>query len=351
MSENLQAQSNQSFLFNGAQDQLNVELKADIFRTEYRYEEVQTTCYREYTEHRKVCANVPRQNCVPGREICSVVNEQRCHQAPPVCRSVCHAGPQGQICKDVCSNGAPVCQSIPVNRCSSGAPVCSTYLSYECNNQPIYHRDPYACTDTVKVPFQVFDHTTIARAHFKFAKMIKAPQLNEMFNLVLQNDDLVLSVKSSKNVLISAIKTSRISNSNNQKLIEAEYAISFLDLKNLKDALTEISDVDLNNNQLSYTIGAATNILFKHYIILKQHRLFGKKTLIDGLVSNTVIDSINENGKQRYSIDLAKLDIIVKEKKHFVKIKIQPNLDSFTDVLNKDDIMNMSLTKEDMIKL
>jgi hypothetical protein len=351
LSGNLYAQSNQSFLFSGSQDQLNIDLKADIFRTEYKYEEVQSTCYREYTEHKQVCANVPRQKCVPGREICSVVNEQRCRQSPPVCRPVCHNGPQGQICRNVCSNGAPICESIPVNRCSPSAPICSSYLSYECNVQPIYHRDPYACTETVKIPFQVFDHVTVVKANFKFARLIKGPELNELFNLELKNDEINLSVKSSKNVLISALKTSKLSNIGNQKLIEAEYVISFLDLKNLKEALTEISYIDLSNNQLSYSIGTATDILFKHYITLEQDKLFGRKTFIDGLVANNLIDSLNENGKQRYSIDLAKLDIIVKEKKHKVKIKIQPNLDSFTNVLNKEDIMNMSLSKEDTIKL
>ncbi|MFZ4714107.1 MAG: hypothetical protein ACOYL6_10360 [Bacteriovoracaceae bacterium] len=345
------AGSNQSFLVDGSQNQLAVDLKGDVFRTEYRIDQVPSTCYHQSTEIRRECVNVPRQNCVPGQQVCQTVNQQRCRNVPPVCRPVCHQGPQGEICKNVCSDGAPQCETVAVNQCSPGAPICRQYISNECYDTPIVRRQPYACTETVRTPFQVVDHSIEAHGRFKFAGAPKGVKLIELFTFEIVNDDVVLSVKSSKNVLINSTKTAKVTSKGDVKIIDADFIITFIDLKNMKDALTSITDLGISNNQLSYSIGATTNLKFKHIVTLKQKKLLGKKTLVDRALNEDEIDSINENGKQKYSIDLIKLDIVVKERTHFVRVEIKPDLDAFTNILNKDDILSLRLSKEDKIKL
>ncbi|MFZ4713820.1 MAG: hypothetical protein ACOYL6_08925 [Bacteriovoracaceae bacterium] len=407
-----QAAAHQSFLVDGSQNLLNIDLGTDVYRTEYRTEEYEDTCYKNWNENREICENVPRQSCQPGPqvcqnvpkqsckdgpqicenvpvqqchygpEVCQMVDKQQCHKAPPVCRNVCHKSPDGsEICKQVCSEGGNICETVQAkqcrpgenqcktvyenkcrpgpqvcstyyqNECHAGPQVCRTYMNYECRTAVISHSDPYSCTKSRQVPYEVLDHHTNARATIAIGKVPKGVKLNEMFDLSIVNDDLILTVKSSKQVLISSTKTSKVSTSGVNKNIEANYVLAFSDITELKEALTDITNVTLSNNTLAYTIGAATDVKFKHTVKLVQDRFIGKKTILDRLLTDNEVQSMIDNGKQRYFIELVHLDIIIKERTHFAKIRIEPNLDAYTNVLNKEDIMGLSLVKEQKIKL
>ncbi len=343
---------NQSFHVDGTKNLINVDLQTEVYRTDYKYENIQKTCYKQWVEHRQVCQNVPRQSCTPGPQVCQSVPKQECRKAPPVCRDVCHNSPDGsKICRQVCSEGAPICSTVTVNECRPGAPVCTTYLNYECTDNPIHHSDPYTCTETVKTAYEVFDHHTVVRAKFVIGKPSRNVQLSEYFTLSLVNDELSLKVKSSKVALITSATNSRVTINGNTKNIDVEYNLTFTDMRELQESLTNINEISLDNNELSYTIGAPTSLKLKHRIKLEQKKLFGKKTILDRAIKEGEMISRIDDGKQKFIIELANLNIIVKERTHFVSIQVEPDLDKFVNVLNKEDIMGMRILKQEKIKL
>jgi hypothetical protein len=346
------AAANQSFHVDGTKNIINIDLQTDVYRTDYKYEDIQNTCYKQWVEYRQVCQNVPRQSCTPGPQVCHQVPKQQCQQAPAVCRDVCHTSPDGsKICRQVCSNGTPVCTTVTVNECRPGAQVCSTYLNYECTTNPIQHSDPYTCVETVKTAYDVFDHHTVVRAKFVIEKPMRNVQLSEFFTLSLDKDELNLKVKSSKIALITSNTNTKVTMNGNTKNIDAEFNLTFTDIRGLQEALTNITNISLDNNEIAYTIGAPTNLKLKHRIKLEQKKLFGKKALLDRSIKEHEMISRVDGGKQKFIIELANLDIIVKERTHFISIQVEPDLDKFTNVLNKEDILGMRILKQEKIKL
>ncbi|MFZ4714104.1 MAG: hypothetical protein ACOYL6_10345 [Bacteriovoracaceae bacterium] len=345
------ANESETFTFNGSETFKEVVLRSQVYRTEYRTETHNTTCYRqELAGYRPQCHYETRQNCYYVPRTCHIVTSQQCTSVPPVCRPVCHNGPQGQICKNVCSGGGTQCRPVNHQQCNGGYNQCNPYQYQVCVDVPVYRTVPYACTETVQVPYQVFDHTVDANVKLNFAELPQGANANEKFTVAIQKDDIVISVASSKNVLIYTEKTQNVSVNGANKIIDANIRARFSNLASLRETLTSISQVKIENNVLAFAIGKASNLQFKQKLKIVQKKLFKDKTLIDRELASFEVSSFASNGQQYFSVDLKKLGLNLKEKKHIVTLSTEAILDNARP-LNYQDLPVLKLSKEVEIKL
>jgi hypothetical protein len=341
----------ETFTFDGSETFKEVVLQSQVYRTEYRTETQQTTCYRqEIAGYRPECHFETRQNCYYVPRTCRVVTTNQCTNVPPVCRPVCHNGPHGQICRDVCSGGGTQCRPVSHQQCTGGFNQCTPYQYQVCRDVPVYRQVAYACTQTIQVPYQVFDHTVDANVKINLANLPQGAIANEKFTVAIQKDDVVISVISSKNVLIYVDKTQNVSVNGATKVIDANVQIKFADLLSLRNTMTAISQIKIENNNLSFSLGRASNLQFKTKLEIVQKKLFKDKTLINRELAPFEVNTYNNNGQQFFSIDLARLGLTLKEKKHKIALEVQAVIDNARP-LNYQDLPALKLDQEIEIKL
>jgi hypothetical protein len=215
---------------------------------------------------------------------------------------------------------------------------------------PVYRQVAYACTQTIQVPYQVFDHSVEANVKINFANLPQGVIANEKFTVAIQKDDIVLSVLSSKNVLIYADKVQNVSVNGSTKIIDATIQAKFADLASLRNTMTEINQISISNNVLTFALGKASNLQFKTKLEIVQKKMFKDDTLINRELAPFEVNPFNNNGQQFFSIDLTKLGLKLKSKKHKVSIEVQALIDSARP-LNYQDLPILKLDKEIDIKL
>ena len=341
----------ETFTFDGSETFKEVVLDSKVYRTEYRTETHQSTCYRqEIAGYQTQCHYETRQNCSYVPQTCHVVTTNQCTNVPPVCRPVCHNGPQGQICRDVCSGGGTQCHPVTHQECHGGYNQCTPYQYQVCRDVPVYRQVAYACTQTTQVPYQVFDHSVEANVKINFANLPEGANANEKFTVEIQEDDVVLSVLSSHNVLIYTDKVQNVSANGASKIIDATIEVKFADLAGLRNTMTEINQVSISNNVLTFALGKASNLKFKTKLEIVQKKLFKNETLINRELAQFEVNPFNNNGQQFFAVDLAKLGLKVKSKKYKVSIEVQALIDSARP-LNYQDLPILKLDKEIDIKL
>lgn len=348
----VKAGSSDSFTFNGAERFKELLLQADVYRTEYRTEQRPSTCYRqEQHGYRTECHYETRQNCTYIPRTCHTVTRQVCTSAPPVCRPVCHQGPQGQICRQVCSNGGTTCRPVYEQVCSGGYNSCTPYQYQVCRDVPVYVSVPYACVETVQIPYQVLDHHVDAKVALNLAELPQGAQANEKFTVAIQNDDVVLTAATSKKVLIYATKSQNVSVNGTTKYLDTKFDLQFLDLVDLREALTGISQVEVQDNILTFAIGKESAVEFKHRLKIEQKKMFKDKVLIDRALNSYEVVPFTQGGQQFFSIDLKKLDVKLKNKKYEITLSTEAVIGNSSRPLNHQDLPQLKLVKEVDIKL
>lgn len=351
-SASLWAKDAETFTFNGAENLKEILLQKDVYRTEYRTEQQQTTCTRQVLDgYRRECHYETRQNCYYVPRTCQNVPRQVCQSAPPVCRPVCHQGPQGQICRQVCSGGGTTCHTEYQQQCTGGYNQCTPYQYQVCADVPVYRTETYACTQTVQVPYQVLDHQVDAKATLHFANLPVDTQANEAFTVAIVNDDVVLSVASSKKVLIYAQKLQEVVTNGGVRVIGTVFNISFINLEDVKASMTSINQVQIQNNVLTFAIGKAiTNFTLTTSLKIEQKKLGRNPILINRTLTNFEVQPSVVNGQQMFTIDLAKLGVDLDDKTYTVTINADAILRNERPV-NYQDLPLLKLVKEVEIKL
>lgn len=384
------AAETETFVFDGAENLKELLLKKEVYETRYRTESYNSTCTRQVQDgYRTECHYVTRQSChtVPRtchteyRQVCHnnpdichtapPTCRDVCHQTPPACRNVCHSGPNGQICREVCSGGSRQCREVcsgggrvcrdggrschqqPYESCSGGNQVCNPYQEQVCSQVPTYHNEDYACVRTREIPYQVLSHILDGKVVINFAEVPASVEAQEKF-IVAVNDaeGIALNLEASKKLLVFADKVQNIEEQGNVKTINAAINVSFLSVEEIKQAIKNgIADISIQSNVLFFSLGDFNSKLkFKHKIKLVQKKLGQDKEILNKEIDSTLFEVSNLNGKKLFALNLAKLNLKLKDKKHEVTINSEVVLDNKKPI-NAADIPLLKAVKEITIKL
>lgn len=163
-----------TFVYDGSQNSIELILRGEKTRTEYRVEQRHSTCYRQ-----------------------QVVGY----------RTICTGGGYGP---------RPYPRPYPGPR--------------YCYRQPVYRSVAYPCMQTIRIPYEVKDYDVDARVLLDVEKISQEITPGETFKVSLSGDKLSLEVKGSKKFLINLKKEDVRENINGSvKYIDAFYAIELIE--------------------------------------------------------------------------------------------------------------------------
>ncbi len=221
-----------SFTFDGSQDSVDLLLKGEKTHTEYKVEDVPSTCYREV-----------------------MVGYQ----------TICTGGGYGG---------------------GYGRRYPGPYTQH-CFQRPIYRSVPYSCIRTVRTPFEVKDFDVDTKVTLNISAA-NAEGAKEKLTVSLLGDRLTLTMNGSKK-FIGVLKTESVDEqmAGSVKIINAAYNVELVDVAGVTSALTmkgisaksgliRISaDSRMQRSDISFT--------FK---IVKKNALASDVTFIDRVLEN-----------------------------------------------------------------
>lgn len=209
--------------YDGSQNSIELVLRGEQTHTEYRVEDVQSTCYRqEIAGYQTICTGgYGYPGGYPGG----------------------YYGP-GHFPGGYYDPRYP-------------RPYPGPYGRRHCYSQPIYRSVPYSCMRTVKTPYQVKDYDVEARV---VVDITKASELvaAEKIKVTLKGDKLTLTAEGSKNYLI-VLKNQQTTPtvSGSVKLIDASYGIEMVEAAPLINALS-MTSISIENGVLNFDLGPVT---------------------------------------------------------------------------------------------
>jgi hypothetical protein len=280
----------QQFNFDGSVRSNSLNLSGTKTHTEYRYEQVRRTCYRQViVGYRDVCRNVQT-----GTR-CTTRNGNR---------------------------------------------VCTPVYTRRCTRRPIYRSRPYTCYETVRVPYEVHDYNTLANINFTFAPTPVGVRANENLKVSLNGDSLTTTVESSGKLILLYDKQQSSFMDNGTKVINTNYFIEFVDLeKAIAPMRGGIHLTEITASELVFEAGEMPedmSYIFK--LKLTKKKLFSRNLiLINRELNGNDMTVTNLNGRSviRIKLDNANVDLA----KGRYKMAFQTSLDVPADrILNSADI-------------
>ncbi len=354
--------------------------------TEYREEQVQSTCYRDvpYTEnvcryetrYRQECRTLPghqecrtvyepvcryetryREECtqVGGGRICRTIpgdivcrrlpnGENRCEKIPP--REVCEYDPGRRVCRQVPYQDR-VCHNEMRNYCEWIPPrnVCEQipYQERVCRDEVKYRQEAYACTKTIKVPYTVELKKNTANVSFNFTELNRVISPVVFVTKLSDEGNLSLNLKD-PNANTAVFYSKEITNNEDGKIndIDAKYSFKMLNIsETLKATRGTVSNIDLGKHHLSFDVDGAIDfgrINLKVKISKKDDVKFDKTLTSDQ------IELSHTNGQTHFHINLEKLGAPklggVFTTKHQIELILNFNYGEFGEMLlpNKNQL-------------
>jgi hypothetical protein len=236
-----------TFVYDGSQNSVELLLKAEKTHTEYRLEEVETTCYRrEFAGYNTFC---PGGGYGPGR-------------GP-------YPGPRGP-----------------------GYPRGPMPGGSRCYHDPVYRQVPYLCKQTISIPFEVKDYDVDARVIVDVTKLSPESTPGEILKATLRGDVLTFEAFGSKKFFIVNKKQDiRSGMSGSVKMIDALLVAELVEAGPVLRAMN-MSDISMSNGVLNFNIGhvdSRDNLGFALKIVRK--KTFGSDTvLLDRELSESEVE-------------------------------------------------------------
>lgn len=342
------AESEKVFQYQGQREE-SFDLDSILKGTEYREEQVNTTCYRDipYTEnvcrmetrYRQECRQIPgrqecrtiydqecryetryRQECshtgggrqcrtIPGDVVCHRApnGENRCQKVPP--REVCEDRPGNRVCRSV-PYQERVCHTVPRNHCDWIPPrtACENYPYQErvCRDEVRYRQEAYACVKTIQVPYEVVlkNHKANVIVNFTELGNINSP-IAFVASLTTHGDVNLTAKDSSASHGVFVRKQQTNTEVGKENTIEAKFPVTLVNLsESLKIARGSITNVDLGKHHLHFNVAGLVDLSrAKLYVrINKKDEVKFERSL--GTNEYTVT---NTNGESRIQLNLEKL--------------------------------------------
>lgn len=283
-----------SFTFDGSQNSVELLLRGEKTHTEYRVEDVQSTCYRQ-----------------------EVVGYQT-----------------------VCSGGyGPYPRPYPY---PYPRPYPSPYPRH-CYSQPIYRSVPYSCIRTVRTPFEVKDYDVDTQVILNVTNLSEVAA-NEKFSVTLFGDQLTLTMKGSKK-LIGVLKSESIQPqmAGSVKIINAVYNVELVDAQAINDSL-KLSKISMSRGVLNVKSGRIGNRgdLTLALNVVKKKALASDITLLDRALKQGEY-SVEDDADvaSNISIDMAALGLNLNGGKFSITAKL-----SFEGrVLNRTELPELEASR------
>ena len=266
-----------TFLLSGDTNSVSLNLSTEKTRTEYRWVNIPSTCYRTVT----------RRVCRPVRQ---------------------------------CDNRGN-CRTI--NRC-----------------RPVTQRIPYRCMRSVRQSYEVLDYIVETTASFDFALPQDLSAVREEMTLKMVGERAQLSVNSSKNFFLVLDAQNRVERrESGVKYVDLTYKVRLVSAEAAKNVLDSgIQNVRLASGVLTFSLGAGFNLNdFTQQIRIYKNRRLGSDTLLlDRNLASNEADIQQTNNASAISIDLSELGISLPSKMRVI-LDTKYNID-INKVLNRGEI-------------
>lgn len=210
-----------TIVYDGSQSYFEISLQTEKTHTEYRMEEVPSTCYEQQISGYTT-------SCIGGNY----------RPYPP--------GYPGNF---------PGGYYDPRYRYPQPGP----YFGRSCVQTPIYRSVPYSCMKTVRTSYQVKDYDVDARVTIDVSKVSELAA-NEKINVVLSGELLTVSVEGSKKFFI--VQNDRALNSQMEggvKYMDAAYKLEMVEAAPVLDAI-KMSKIKIDKGLLKFDLGPVADL-------------------------------------------------------------------------------------------
>lgn len=266
-----------TFIYDGSLDSTELLLKGEKTHTEYRVEDVPSTCYRrEVVGYTTVCRGghygpYPRPYPYPGP-----------HYPGP------YPYPQG------------------------------------CYQSPIYREIPYSCVRTVRTPFEVKDFDVDARVNLTVTRNGEALP-KEKFTVSLKGDVLTLLMSGSRR-FVGVLKTEVVNErmAGSVKIIDANYAIDLVDAEELSAAI-KLRRISMNRGVVNLSAGrmADRGDLTLALTVVKKKALGRDEVLLNRTLARGEFEAQPEDGvATNIDVDTTKLGLDLKNGKFSITARL-----------------------------
>lgn len=239
-----------SFVFDGSQNSVELLLRAEKTHTEYRYDQVHTTCYRtEIVGYRRICQGGGYPRPYPG------------------------PGPVGH-----------------------------------CYMQPVYRTIPYSCIETVRVPFEVKDYDVDARVMLDISK-VSSLVSTETFKVSLMGDKLGITASGSK-LFFLVLKKQKVDErmSGSVKFLDASYSVEMVEAASALKALT-MTSISVKNSLLKFNIGPTSEDIAYSLKIKRKKTLASDPVLFDRELNASEINLSATSSGTAAQVDVKNLGV------------------------------------------
>lgn len=315
-------------------------LNTIVMRTEYRYEDVQSTCYdRVFDGYRTVCDNFMGVNQLNKN---MSVNEVGPHPAP---------GPHPRDPRDPPPETKPG-PSYP--RDPDPTPYPSPYPDYprerRCYQEAVYRDVVYSCIKRISIPYEVFDHNASANVNVKISSPpASKPQSRYCGIDFILNGDIL----SAKNTCPEYIATAQVNKNGSGYSTNYSYAINLFDSEKVLAPLAGgLSKMRVEGNTLIARVGnisEAKNFSLKLFVqrkrILKSDIVMINRKLTQSEFTYQAVDERTGLVK----INLSKLVGSLSERKYTVRLSLDVTLPSGT-IIDGQNLPNLHQEESVTIK-
>lgn len=260
-----------TFVYDGSQNSTELTFKGEQTHTEYRVEDIRTTCYRsEIVGYTTICTGGGYGPGYPGPGY----PYPGPHRPYP---GGYYPGPVGG------------------------------YRS--CYQQPIYRSVPYSCTQTVRTPYQVKDYDVDARVIVDVTNLSSEVTPGEKINVTLMGDSLSFeAVGSKKFFVVQKHKDIRSVMNGSVKVIDAVLAVELVEAAPILKSI-KVSNIQMKDRVLNMDIGEVSsreNLDFDLKIVKNKALSSDEKIFDRGLLANEV----NVAGSKA-SVDINALNVVL----------------------------------------
>lgn len=297
---------------------------------------------RECRTH-EVCVQVPHESCRPGpdtRECNDVPGSYTCHTVPGEysCKTVrgdyeCHTVPGKYECNY--ENGPYKCETV------RDPDECVTVSDPQvCKTVPNMVEEAYACTKTIRVPYEVKDFDVQAKVRVLLAQLPNGVKISEKLNLALVQDQFTFNLGDTtgtpdNKTIWFADKNLTENKAGNLKTIEALLKLTPLPVDALLAPVKDKLKVELNAEILRVEMPTpAYPELYKvTFDLLKSKTLFSKEAHVSKTVALADLVLQSANGRSVASVELKDLGL-AKESRKSGNYVITVTLEGFIDTKN-----------------
>jgi hypothetical protein len=218
-----------------------------------------------------------------------------------------------------------------------------------CNTVPVYGTVPYACVETVNIPFEVKEYDVEAKVVIDVTKASSEITADEKITAKLVGDKLSFEVIGSEKFLVFQKKQDiRSSFDGSVKSLNGVLSVELIEVSQVKKSLNQLSKINLINDSLNFSLGQLDHISFS-LKVSETKRLSKETILFDRKLTSSEIEvSRSSESKNDVTINIKNLGLELREGKF--KISLEANVNSNDILMNVKQFEKLKKTKEITIK-